>query len=113
MRAHIDGLRASMRKFFFKLGKVNVENRFSLVLSTSMTIGSQRVQVSVNGKRIGEKAIVNNAAIEFAIPRNLLRKDDNNVINFDLPDARPPGTADSRVLGIALGSVLIRESPTK
>lgn len=94
----------------FELGNINAMHQFSLVLDAAMTIGGQRVRASINANPIGEKTINGKGNIDFTFPGDFLKMNSKNTISLDLPDARPPGTGDSRVLGIALGSMIIQET---
>ncbi len=75
---------------------------------------NQRAIVSVNGEKLGEWRIAEKKDYNIIIPNKILKSDEQQLI-FDLPDAISPyetvDSVDTRKLGIAVRSVLIKEIP--
>ncbi|HBO7421165.1 MULTISPECIES: glycosyltransferase family 39 protein [Pseudomonas aeruginosa group] len=64
-------------------------------------LGSQRLAVCLNGTLVFEGAYQGGEHdIRIQVPAGLLH-DGLNRLDFALPDAHPPGTADTRILGMA------------
>jgi hypothetical protein len=86
-------------------GKLPSASAFRIKLRVA-GLGRQHVGISVNSKQCIETEIGNiPEVISFEIESELLKPDASNIIIFDLPDARQPDKADSRILALALYSV--------
>lgn len=75
-----------------------------------LPMGQQSVEIFVNNHLLSEEAYDGSVAVEItlAMPPALLRVG-NNTVSFELPDARMPGNADARVLGVALFEVSFKQ----
>lgn len=66
------------------------------------SLGSQRVTALLNNELIGSHVLDNwHGQIEFNFDASKLNRNGANIIEFKLPDARPPGHGDDRVLALA------------
>lgn len=78
-------------------------------------VGSQRVEVLVNGDKVGAARIHDLAVIELDIPPASVDKGDPITITLRLPDAAKPGDLghpnDFRLLGFALHKAILFEQP--
>ena len=74
-------------------------------------LGQQKVQIQINGHTLFDQQIDSQGPVEvtFSLPPSLLQMG-NNVISFQLPNARQPGNGDSRTLGIALSEIVLNRT---
>lgn len=69
------------------------------------TLGEQTVQISLNDEPLLERRFDGAEEVELRIevPDSLLQEGEN-IVQFDLPDARKPDNGDARILAVALKS---------
>ena len=78
------------------------------VLATNRT---QHVTLRIEDETIASTSIAQNGALVFDIPAGTIRPNAPVSVQLDLPDAGPPdGGPDHRVLGIAIGDIVIDNS---
>lgn len=73
--------------------------------------GVQRVVVRLNGVEVADmrlEAVGDCCSWRVGFPPALLRADRLNIFEFDLPDARSPGSSDQRILAIGIQRIMIR-----
>lgn len=70
------------------------------------TLGEQRVRIYLNGKQIYAESAPESGEVELIVPilEDVLEVGEN-VLRFELPDARPAGNGDTRALAVALKSI--------
>lgn len=72
------------------------------------SLGSQRVSVRLNGQLLGNYQLDSwhqEIALDFDPAQ--LNRDRENILEFELPDARAPGNGDDRVLALALRNLTL------
>jgi hypothetical protein len=80
------------------------------------TLGRQNIKLTLNGVPLAPLLVEGKGFVDVSIflPHNLLKKNENNVINLNLPDSRSPKelgmSGDARILGIALRDVKITKN---
>lgn len=69
------------------------------------TLGEQTVQISLNDEPLLERRFdgAEDVELRIEVPHSLLQEGEN-IVQFDLPDARQPDNGDARILAVALKS---------
>ncbi|MDP1931327.1 MAG: hypothetical protein Q8L60_07720 [Gammaproteobacteria bacterium] len=95
----------SSAKLIFLLEEIQGSEVAQHLVLRFATLGEQTVQIFLNDEPLLERRFDGAGEVELRIPvPDSLLQEGENIVRFDLPDARQPGNGDARILAVALRS---------